>query len=165
MRSLLLLLLALPLCGQIGFSISPPQESRIPGVQEYLITVSNGADQVMPVYGISGYEHAESKGIQWLGNVSLQQHIDKLNGGWGFWRIAGIACEVGGATAGIAVAGDLAKIKERVIVIAPVAAGGCALGRALYNREHKTYEVPRDLLPPLFSVPPHSRVSYSIFGR
>jgi hypothetical protein len=110
------------------------------------------------------YEAAEAKGIQWVGEVGINQIVQEANRG-GFWKYAGIACEVGGYAGTIAVTGRLTQIKERVVVFMPIGATACSVGRMIYNREHVRVVVPRELLPPLTTVPAHTVVTFVIYGR
>lgn len=161
-----LLLLALPALGQLAYSFSPPQPSRIPGLQEYRATITNFSDTAQQAWGMSVYEAAEKseQRIQWVADVGLNQIVQQWNK-HGPWYYAGIMCEVGGYAGAVAVTGKLTEIKERLVVFMPIGATACSVGRMVYTREHPKLEVPRDLLQPLFTVPAHTRVNYAIWGR
>lgn len=165
MKLLALLIAPLALAAQVSFTFSPPQPSRIPGLQEFRAVVTNFSDTPQQVYGLSVYDAAHAAGISWLADVGVNEWVKQLKGRWGFWRIAGIACEVGGYGGSVIITGKLADIKERLAAIFPAAAAGCSIGRMIYNREHVDVSIPRDLLPPLITIPAHTRQDFAIYGR
>lgn len=172
MRALLLALAGVATAGaQISYDFAwQSAGSRIPGLTEFRAIIKNDGPAEVKIFGLDVLEAASHppsgaswRPIPWVANVGIQQAVDAANKR-GFFYYSGLVCEIGGALGSISLTGKLADIKEKAAVFFPVGAGLCAIGRAVWNREHPKIDAPSDLIPGIIYVPAGGRLDYALFA-
>jgi hypothetical protein len=164
MRSVILMLaLSVMAYGQT-ITFVPQAVSRVPGLSEYRVYISDNTGQPLQVRAAVVMATALQQGIATLGYVGLQTWINTLNHrSPAHW--ASITIEVMSWTLTAIEGAQLVKFKERwATALPPVLAGGLTLSRTILEREHKDLQVPNDLIPPLIAVPASGEVDYAIFA-
>ena len=146
-------------------AFSPQDYSRIPGLREIRVYLSDPAGRPTQVKGMDVVLQALHQNIRVYSYPNLVAYVARLNKR-SVWRWIGVVSEAGGWTFVSGTALESIKVKEKS---AKAAVAGLAtvmtIGRTLYDREYRPVEIPSDWMPPLIAVPAGGSVDYAIWAQ
>lgn len=159
------LLMALALVGAAGaqtITFSEQPFSRIPGLREVRVYVSDSKPTQVP--GMRIVVEAMKQGYRVYSYPSLTAYVQDWNRrSWLRW--VGIGLEISGWVITSAQASDVIKIRERWKAAIPAVTGAMTVARTYYDREYQPVEIPADMMQPLIAVPVGQAVEFSVFAQ
>jgi hypothetical protein len=157
------LLLAISVGAQT-ITFIPQAPSRIPGLQEYRVSIEAPPGTPLQVRGMQVALEGLHQNIRVMLYTALQEYAKQSNQR-SILHYAAIGGEIAGVLTTAAQSADWLRAKEKYLKIGvPLVTGAVAFARSMIERNFEPVSIPADNMQPLIAVPAGGIVDFAVWA-